>query len=521
MSDSRLSHNELDTLANRLWTLAASGSSEADGLTQLAVGVQAFVEERDQDWVLEYGEELGRILTDLVELIAESGVSKVQVPGRQRRDTTPGGLEAFLERFRAEAKKRLAGLSISLVGVFNEEGAEQAIEQSTTHLHAIRGGAAMLGLKEIAELSGVMEDVIVAQKKMVEVDRVWPVKPLLRGFAVLRTAIEDPEEPELELAQREATQALRDVLGQQPMFAAARRQRPGRNEHETPTIQVPIETGFEREKSVTDVSTRKLEQRILIVDDVETIAASVGLILSELDIPVDVALDANEALNQLREVPYSLVISDIQMPGMSGLELTRILRADEATADIPVILLTGLDKDEEREAGMDAGADDYIVKGSIGGGELVKRVMEFLADAPYVPALSAEEEPRHNRILVVEDTETVAASIAFVLSEGTFDIVLAHDGEDALHRLEQDVYDLILSDVEMPSINGLELTRRLREDSRWSGLPIILLTARDSGSTEAQAEEAGADLYLVKGEVGGGRLLEIVEDYLAKGSHDG
>ncbi len=514
--------DDLEALANRLWTLAASGD-EAAGLTQLAVGWGAFVEELEPEWRERHGARLESLLSELIEIVANTGLSSAQIPARQRRETTPGGLEAFLERFRAEAKKRLAGLSISLVGVFNEEAAEQSIDQSTTHLHAIRGGAAMLGLKSIADLSGVMEDAILAQRKTPVDSRVWPVKPLLRGFAVLRTAIEDPEEPHLDAALEDATQDLRDILGQPSpdAVANARKLQPKRELVETPTVQVPMETGFERERSMTDVNTRKLEQRILIVDDVETIAASVGLILSELDVPVDVALNAEEALDQLREVPYSLVISDIQMPRMSGLELTRILRADEATGDIPIILLTGLDKDSEREAGLEAGADEYIVKGSIGGGELVKRVTALLADAPYVPALPEGEQPRHNRILVVEDTETVAASIAFVLSEGTFDIVLAHDGQDALHRLEKEDFDLILSDVEMPTLDGLELTRRIRAHEEWRDLPVILLTARDSGSTQAQAEEADADMYLIKGEVGGGRLLEIVEEYLARGSRDG
>lgn len=515
MSDGR-EPDDLDSLANRLWALSTT-EDESEGLTQLAVGVTTFVEELDQEWRSAHGPDLSVILSNLIALIQRSEQTEA-VPSkpRERAATAPGGLEAFLDRFRGEAKKRLAGLSISLVGVFNEEAAEQSIEQSTTHLHAIRGGAAMLGLKEIADLAGIMEDAILSQRKTSAEARDWPVKPLLRGFAVLRTAIEDPDEPDLETAVESATSELREIVGSSA--SDPRRQVPGRDQQETPTIQVPVqETGFERENSVTDVSTRKLEHRILIVDDVETIAASVGLILSELDIPVDVALDGEEALTQMREVPYSLVISDIDMPGMNGLELTRILRADEATGDVPVILLTSLDKEAERAAGMEAGADDYIVKGSIGGGELVKRVTRFLEQAPYVPALDADDQPRHQRVLVAEDTETVAASIAFVLSEGTFDIVLAHDGEDALHRLENEEFDLVLSDVEMPSIDGITLTKRIRAHESWRDLPVILLTARDSGSTEAQAEEAGADLYLIKGEVGGGRLLEIVEEFLSKG----
>ena len=257
-----------------------------------------------------------------------------------------------------------------------------------------------------------------------------------------------------------------------------------------------------------------MEQRILIVDDIETIAASVGFVLSELDLPIDIASHGEEALGMMGERPYSLIISDIDMPRMDGVALTRMVRRDESLRDIPIILLTGLDHPSERDAGFDAGANDYIIKGSIGGGELVHRVRELLKIAPFVPAEAQHIPRQRRRILVAEDAETVAASIAFILSEGDFEIVLTSNGHEALTKLERQDFDLLISDWQMPAMSGDELTRAVRASGHIRQLPIVLLTSLDSDKVRLEAREAGADRFLVKGEIAGGALLEIVEELL-------
>jgi CheY-like chemotaxis protein len=257
---------------------------------------------------------------------------------------------------------------------------------------------------------------------------------------------------------------------------------------------------------------QRLEQRVLIVDDVEMIAASVGFVLSELDVPMDLASDGEDALQMLRTRPYSLVITDIAMPYMDGIALTRLIRKEPGLSNIPVILLTALDQPQERDAGLQAGASDYIIKGSIGGGELVERVRGLLKTAPLVPA---SPPGVRKRVLVAEDAETVAASIAFVLSEAEFDIVLTADGHEALERLGKEHFDLLLSDWQMPAMSGYDLIRSVRASAELPQLPIILLTSLDDEEVREQARQAGANWFMLKGEVAGGRLLEIVNRLIA------
>jgi two-component system response regulator MprA len=101
--------------------------------------------------------------------------------------------------------------------------------------------------------------------------------------------------------------------------------------------------------------------RVLVVDDDEHIAASVRRALVYEGYTVDVAADGRTALALVSDAPPDLVILDIMMPGVDGLEVCRRLRAD-TTADLPILMLTARDTTADRVRGLDSGADDYLVK---------------------------------------------------------------------------------------------------------------------------------------------------------------
>ena len=101
--------------------------------------------------------------------------------------------------------------------------------------------------------------------------------------------------------------------------------------------------------------------RVLVVDDDERIAASVRRALVYDGYAVDVASDGLAALAQVRDAPPDLVILDVMLPGLDGLEVCRRLRADSA-ADLPILMLTARDATVDRVRGLDMGADDYLVK---------------------------------------------------------------------------------------------------------------------------------------------------------------
>jgi two-component system OmpR family response regulator len=123
--------------------------------------------------------------------------------------------------------------------------------------------------------------------------------------------------------------------------------------------------------------------RVLIVEDDRKVASFVGRALREEGYAADVASDGEEGLMKVLVDPYDLVILDVMLPGRSGFEIVRELRAREET--VPVLMLTARDAREDVVTGLDAGADDYLTK-PFGLDELLARVRALLrrprADRP-------------------------------------------------------------------------------------------------------------------------------------------
>jgi CheY-like chemotaxis protein len=129
------------------------------------------------------------------------------------------------------------------------------------------------------------------------------------------------------------------------------------------------------------------------------------------------------------------------------------------------------------------------------------------ARAPAAPV-----ERRQRRVLVVDDSPIVRELVADMLQGVGIDVAMAEDGASALLAMESTLPDLVLSDVEMPGMDGLELLRRIRTKNQL--LPILMLTTRGSAQDKKTAAELGANGYLVKSEFEGAKLLDAVSRFI-------
>ena len=102
------------------------------------------------------------------------------------------------------------------------------------------------------------------------------------------------------------------------------------------------------------------------------------------------------------------------------------------------------------------------------------------------------------RILVVEDTPEIAYLIRFILERQGFQVDQRDDGREALQALDQPAPDLVVSDIMLPYIDGIEFVQRIREREAWESVPVVILTARSSENDIVRAFDAGADDYVVK-----------------------
>ena len=123
-----------------------------------------------------------------------------------------------------------------------------------------------------------------------------------------------------------------------------------------------------------------LERRILVVDDTFSTRELEKDIIAANGYKVDTAVDGLDALDKIAQANYDLIVSDVQMPRMSGLELCKAIKANAAYKDIPVVIVTSLSKDEDKRQGIEAGASAYIVKSSFDQTNLLDAIERLIGE---------------------------------------------------------------------------------------------------------------------------------------------
>jgi len=129
--------------------------------------------------------------------------------------------------------------------------------------------------------------------------------------------------------------------------------------------------------------------------------------------------------------------------------------------------------------------------------------------ARVLPAKSAEK--KRKTILLAEDVLSTAMLEKNILESAGFSVVIARNGEEALKTALQERFDLIITDVLMPKMDGFELTKKLKKDKFYKEVPVIIVTTRETDADKRRGLEAGADAYILKSEFTGEGLLDIIE----------
>jgi chemosensory pili system protein ChpA (sensor histidine kinase/response regulator) len=150
-------------------------------------------------------------------------------------------------------------------------------------------------------------------------------------------------------------------------------------------------------------------------------------------------------------------------------------------------------------------------------GEVARAAMAPRLPGAPVPSLPAEASAAANAaplVLVVDDSLTVRRVTQRLLVREGYRVTLAKDGLDALERLAEEVPRVVLSDIEMPRMDGFDLVRNIRADARWQDLPVIMITSRIAQKHRDHATELGVDHYLGK-PYSEEDLLALIARYIA------
>ena len=134
-------------------------------------------------------------------------------------------------------------------------------------------------------------------------------------------------------------------------------------------------------KPYTDVISHKVRKRILVVDDSLTVREIERKLLESYGYRVDVAVDGMDGWNAVRRTKYHLVITDVDMPRMDGIELVYSMREDHHLKSLPIMIISYKDRQEDRQRGLQAGADYYLTKGNFHDETLIEAVVDLIGEA--------------------------------------------------------------------------------------------------------------------------------------------
>jgi diguanylate cyclase (GGDEF)-like protein len=227
------------------------------------------------------------------------------------------------------------------------------------------------------------------------------------------------------------------------------------------------------------------EQRILVVEDNKAVARLISSrVTQELDFITKVAHSYEEARGILDENDaFFLAILDLNLPDAPDGEIVDLVLSRE----IPSIVLTGTLDDDVRKRILSKNVVDYIVKEGMHAIDYVIHLIKRLRNNRKIKAL------------VVDDTATFRHLISRLLTQHKFNVITANDGIDALEMVKQHPdLKLILTDYEMPNMNGFELVSELRKDFTKDMMAIIGLSANTSETLSAQFLKKGANDFLSK-----------------------
>lgn len=233
----------------------------------------------------------------------------------------------------------------------------------------------------------------------------------------------------------------------------------------------------------------------MVVDDEDSFRNDVFRSLGGTEFRAIGAAGAAEALGVIKKSHPRVILLDWSLPGgISGFSLLKALKASPSTRHIPVIMISGLPRSgSEKLAVQRAGAEGFISKFDL----MTPRehLVELLRDA-----VAKNKSPSKWRLLVVEDDPEVREFIRFALARREFEVHFLSTGRESCRLAQELKPNLILMDMGLPDINGVEICKILRANPETNGIPILAMSAMDrsAGVLESALRALGLEDYLPK-----------------------
>ncbi len=252
-------------------------------------------------------------------------------------------------------------------------------------------------------------------------------------------------------------------------------------------------------ESGTISPSRPGEKKVLLVDDDMVSAREMGNFLRKRGCKVYFAFDGENGLSIAREERPDLIFLDLKMPVMDGFAFLREMGRDGDLASIPVVILTALELDDRLQKELPDNVKGVLRKGDIVEAEVESLLAGLIGSGAGVQGdeTGNGDEVHPPLILVAEDNPDNTFLLKELLTANGFRFLHASNGKEAVELARQNEPDLVIMDIQMPEMDGMEATRAIRQ-AGLRDVPVIALTAKAMKGDREQILAAGCDDYVSK-----------------------
>ncbi len=276
------------------------------------------------------------------------------------------------------------------------------------------------------------------------------------------------------------------------------------------------------------MSATKLEkqQLALIIEDSEIQTLVLKKAFANKGIECVFARTGEEAFERISDRIPDLIVTDLNLPDISGMDLIKKIKLDPDLTQINIIIYTGKELNRKENEELSRYSDAIIVKSAKSQDRLLDETTLFLKKvreekASEFPTLKTRKSftdqasLKGKKILLVDDDMRNIFALSKALEESELMVVVANDGKEALKKLsETEGIDLVLMDIMMPEMDGYEATAKIKMQDQYKNLPIIALTAKAMKGDREKSIEAGASDYISK-PVDVNKLMSLIRVWLS------
>lgn len=319
--------------------------------------------------------------------------------------------------------------------------------------------------------------------------------PDMDGFSVLDQLRKSPETrdlPVIILTAKDLTE--NDFQRLAPSFKTIRKDKLNREDF-LYQVKLALE-GYDKTTLGLEVPTTS--NQILVIDDNDIASEQIAATLMDSGFDVVVAKDGQQGLAHVQQnIPAGIVL-DLMMPKIDGFEVLEQIRSKPQTATLPVLILTAKElTTAERGRLTHNNVQQLMQKGTADREQLVSSVKRMLSHTKETLVKPLPEANTRN-ILLVEDNPDNQLTVSAILEDVDAELIIAENGEEGIKIATEKTPNLILMDIQLPVMNGIEAIKILKDNPATDKIPIIVVTARAMKGNKENLLAAGANDYVSK-----------------------